>query len=103
MTLRPIAAALLCAPLLAACPSLPGQINTTAAQISPTLQAACNDALMVANLAGLVPGVGAIVPYVTAGCATAEGIVKLAADPSSTQWLGTLIGKIDTLRARFTK
>ncbi len=64
-----------------------------------TLQAACTDAIAIANIAGLVPGVGAIVPYITAGCATAEGIARLAADPSSTQWLGQQIGAIKALAA----
>lgn len=72
-------------------------VSTTAASIQPGLQAACNDALAIANIAGLVPGVGAIVPYLNAGCATAEGITKLAADPSSTEWVGTLAGQIKAL------
>lgn len=53
--------------------------------------------MLIANIAGLVPGVGAIVPYITVGCATAEGLTKLAADPTSVQWVGELVGKIKAL------
>ncbi len=82
--------------LATACtPQQQAQLATAGA----TLQAACTDAIAIANIAGLVPGVGAIVPYITAGCATAEGIARLAADPSSTQWLGELVGKIKALAA----
>lgn len=97
---RTIAAAALCLSV-AGCAGLAEQINAGAARIDPVLQTACNDALMVANLAGLVPGVGAIVPYITAGCATAEGLTKLAADPTSTAWLGQLTGMVKALAARF--
>ncbi len=75
------------------------QFATNAAAISGPLQTACNDAIGIANIAGLVPGVGAIVPYITAGCATAEGLTKLAADPTSTQWVGTLIGQVKAIAA----
>ena len=82
---------------VAACVGLEQRINRGAASVEPALTMACNDALAVANLAGLVPGVGTIVPYITAGCATAEGVARLAADPTSTQWLGQLIGMIRAL------
>lgn len=75
-------------------------LASTANRIAPELQSACNDALAVANLAGLVPGVGAIVPYINAGCATAQGLTKLAADPTSLQWLGQLIGQGKALASK---
>lgn len=68
-----------------------------AAKVQPALQTACNDAMAIANIAGLVPGVGAIVPYINVGCGTAEGLAKLAADPSSAQWVGEQIGTIKAL------
>lgn len=71
-----------------------------AASIQPALQTACTDAMAIANIAGLVPGVGAIVPYLNAGCGTAEGLVKLAADPSSTEWVGQLSGQIKALAGK---
>lgn len=95
-----ILAAALCASL-AGCADMAGsvsKVSAVAARIEPGLQRACDEAIMLANIAGLVPGVGAIVPYITAGCATAEGLTKLAADPTSTQWVVGLIGKIKALQ-----
>lgn len=75
--------------LLAACSSAQlKQAQDVAGKVDSVLTTACTDALAVA---GLVPAIGL---YITAGCATAEGIAKLAADPTSAQWLGELIGKI---------
>lgn len=98
---RRLAATLLSLALLAGCADLGVRINTFASRADPALQTACNDALMVANLVGLVPGVGAIVPYITAGCATSEGLTKLAADPTSVAWLGQLTGMVKALGAQF--
>jgi hypothetical protein len=84
--------------ILAACS--PGQLSgfqTGAQKFDSALQIACSDALAVANLAGLIPGVGAIVPYINAGCATADGLAKLAADPSSAAWVGQLTGEVKAL------
>ncbi len=67
------------------------QVQQAAAKIDPALQTACNDAMLVAPL---VPAIGV---YVTAGCTTAEGLTKLAADPTSAEWLGTLVGQIKAL------
>lgn len=99
--MKRLAAPLLSLVLLAGCADLGAQINAGARQIDPVLQTACNDALTVVNLVGLIPGVGAIVPYITAGCATAEGLTKLAADSTSTAWLGQLTGMVKTLAAQF--
>jgi hypothetical protein len=53
-----------------------------------TVQAACNEALPLANLAIVIPTVG---PFVAAGvqvgCGTAAGLAKLNADPTSAAWL----------------
>lgn len=73
------------------------QFSRAAARADQVLQAACSDALALGNIAGLVPGVGAIIPYINAGCATADGLAKLASDPSSTQWVGQLIGQVKAL------
>lgn len=74
-------------------------LSPTAARIEPALATACNDAIALSNIAGLVPGVGAIVPYITAGCATAEGLAKLAADPKAIEWVGELRGQVKGLAA----
>jgi len=74
-------------------PGLATTINTVASD----LRSACSEALFVANVAGLVPGVGAIVPYINAGCATAEGLAQLAASPTGVQWVGQLIGTVKAL------
>lgn len=76
-----------------------GQFSGGAARVEPALEAACSEATTLANIVGLVPGVGAIVPYISVGCGTAEGLAKLAADPTSTQWVGELTGKIKVLAA----
>lgn len=73
------------------------QVETTAGKVDAALQIACSDALAVANLAGLVPGVGAVIPYINVGCATADGLAKLAADPSSAAWVGQLTGMVKGL------
>lgn len=73
------------------------KFSAGAARVEPALQAACDTALRLANIAGLIPGVGAIVPYISVGCGTATGLARLAADASSTEWVGTLIGKIEVL------
>lgn len=84
--------------VLGACTPAQQQAFTSgAASVQPALQTACTDAMAIANIAGLVRGVGAIVPYLNAGCGTAEGLVKLAADPSSTEWVGQLSGQIKGL------
>ncbi len=68
-----------------------------AAKVEPVLAAACDSAVKLTLVAGLIPGVGAIVPYINEGCRTADGLAKLAADPTSLEWLGELKGKITML------
>ena len=97
MMIRAIAIASAFAALTGCSSSQMASFQSQVNQVQPALQMACNDALTVANLAGLVPGVGAIVPYINAGCATAQGLAKLAADPSSAAWLGELTGEIKGL------
>lgn len=67
--------------LLASC-------SSDATAVQPGLQAACSDAMALAPIAG------PIAPYIIAGCGTAEAIDDLAADPTSTEWVGKLIGQI---------
>lgn len=73
------------------------QLTATATRIEPGLERACADALAVANIASYIPEAAEIVPYVRIGCATAEGLIKLAADPSSVEWVGILVGKMKAL------
>lgn len=73
--------------------------SSSAARVEPALAAACVTATSLATVAGLVPGVGAILPYITVGCSTAEGLARLAADPSSVEWVGQLSGQIKALAA----
>lgn len=79
------AAFVACALSLVACST----VNSVATQI----QAACGEAMP------LVPLAGPVAPYIVAGC-SADGIVKLASDPSSVQWLGQIIGQVKALYAR---
>lgn len=83
--------------LTAACTPQQQAVVTTA---SSAVEAACNEAVPIANAAALVPGVAPIAAYVVAGCMTAEGLAKLAADPTSAAWVGTLIAQIRALAAR---
>lgn len=75
--------------------SLLGLGACTAAQLqlaSTDVSAACADAIGAANVALTVgaatPGVVTVADGVILGCTSAEGLAKLAADPSSPQWLG---------------
>lgn len=61
------------------------------------LEHACSLAVTAVNVAGLIPGVGAIEPYVTAGCTTAQGLAKLASDPTSVEWVNNLTAMIKAL------
>lgn len=63
------------------------------------LDLACADATVLAPLASGIPGAAAIVPGVMIGCATAEGLARLAADPSSAEWVGHQIGSLRSLAA----
>lgn len=91
----------LLAAIIAGCaPLQTGQVQATAQQVQDPLKVTCDDVVMAANVAGLVPGVGAIVPYVTTACNTADGLAKIAADPQGLEWLGTLKGKIQSLALR---
>jgi hypothetical protein len=80
-----------------------GKFTAGAAKVEPALQSACDTAVALSTVAGLVPGVGAIVPYISVACRTAEGFAKLAADPSSAEWLGQLSGQIKGLAAAVGK
>jgi hypothetical protein len=79
------------------------QTQQVLAQLPAALQGACSTALAAANLAsGTVRGgaantVAQITAGVVVGCTTAEGIAKLAADPSSTEWLGIQTGTLNAV------
>lgn len=63
----------------------------TAAQrevVSSEIQIACSDVMPLTQIAALVPGANSIAAGVNIGCTTAEGIARLAADPTSAVWLG---------------
>jgi hypothetical protein len=57
-------------------------------KVSAAVEAGCADARPLLPLAGLIPVVGG---YIAAGvdvaCNTQAGLAKLAADPSSAEWL----------------
>lgn len=85
---------------MASCAQVEGvveKIPATAARVEPQLAAACEAANKLAPVAMLVPYAAAIVPFVTAGCNTADGLAKLASDPSSTAWVNQLIGQMKAL------
>lgn len=77
-------------------------IQTDLATASAVLQGACTDALAAANSASTVLKGGAantyssVVSGVVSGCTTAEGLAALAAEPSSTEWLGIQAGTLNT-------
>lgn len=72
-----------------------GKVSTTAGQALPELTAACANLVSLANIAGaVVPGAGAITTYVYPACVGAEGLTRLAADPTSLEWLGKLNGQL---------
>ncbi len=82
---------------LGGCPAF----TENAGKFETALNLACREAISIANLVttGFIPGANEIVPFIRAGCATAEGLAKLAADPTSAQWVGDQIGKIKVLAA----
>ena len=62
--------------------------------VDPALVSACTAANNLADLGSLVPQVAAVTPWVKAGCTITEGLVKLAGDNSSLQWVSDLISKM---------
>lgn len=67
--------------------------NPKVVMAATDLQLVCGDAMALAPLAG------PIAPYIIAGCGTASGLAKLAADPTSTAWVQNLIAQVKQLRA----
>jgi nitrous oxide reductase accessory protein NosL len=77
---------------LAACSQVQEDRAVSAAQTANmTLESACDMAVMLAPIAG------PYAPFITAGCSTAEGIAKLASDPSSVAWVEGLIADVRKL------
>ena len=76
--------------VVAACtPAQLQRASVTAAGVSAELQTACALAMPLAQIAAPLPTVGPFIAMgVTAGCGTAEGLAKLAADPASAAWVG---------------
>lgn len=85
-----IAIVVFAAGLVAACTAAQlQQATNTAAGVSVELQTACALAMPLAQMATPLPTVGPFIAMgVTAGCGTAQGLAKLAADPSSAAWVG---------------
>lgn len=81
---------------LAACAGSPPnqQIASKAQAIQPALIAACNTAMTLAPLAG------PYAQFIVAGCGTTEAVDKLAADPSSTQWVNGIVASVQALRGK---
>ena len=71
------------------------QVADTATSVDPALTAACNTAMVLSPLAG------PYAPWIIGGCGTAEAIAKLAADPSSLDWVNGLIADAEKRRAAF--
>lgn len=79
--------------------SVLGACSAAQLQLASTdVSAACADAIGAANKALLLgsasPGVVTVANGVILGCTSAEGLAKLAADPSSPQWLGIQQGML---------
>lgn len=72
-------------------------------QAFTVLASACADAqIALATAQGTVKGgalstVNSIGGYIQQGCGTAASAQKLASDPTSLQWLGQMIGVLNTL------
>lgn len=84
--------------LLAACtPQQQAQFTVQAAGVSAELQAACALAMPLAQMATPIPTVGPFIATgVVAGCGTATGLAKLAADPTSAAWVGEQMQMLKT-------
>ena len=75
--------------LWACTPAQQAQFTAQAAGVSAELQSACALALPLAQMATPIPTIGPFVATgVTVGCGTAQGLAKLAADPTSAAWVG---------------
>lgn len=74
--------------LLAGCNTPASQVVADVQSGTAAVENACNAAMPFVPLTIGIPTVGPFVAAgVQAGCATNAGIAKLAADPSSVQWL----------------
>lgn len=67
-----------------------GLVGCTTAQVD-TLDGLCGTAMTLAPVAG------PIAPYIMVGCGTAEGLAKLASDPTSKAWVAKLIADVKAL------
>jgi hypothetical protein len=94
-----VAIALLVGSTLVACTA--SQVSMAVADV----QAACITAIQASNTAaGLTKGgaantVASINAYLVAGCATADAVAKLAADPTSVAWLNQQTGALQAIAA----
>lgn len=79
---------------LAGCGTAPPnqEIAKVAQAIQPRLLPACNAAMELSPIAG------PYAPFIVAGCGSAEAIDKLAADPSSTEWVNKLVADAKGLK-----
>lgn len=94
------------AAFVAACSSTQLQTAQMAgADAARVIQLACQDAQAVTAQAqaelhgGALGTANSIGAYIAAGCGTADAVAKLASDPTSPQWIGQLIGRIEALIA----
>lgn len=78
------------------------KLNALAVTVDPSLVTACNAATALAGAGAAIPGVAAVSPWVTAGCTSAEGLLKLAGDPSSLTWVSGLISQMAALMPQKT-
>lgn len=77
--------------VLVACTPGQQQIVST---VTSAVSLACSAA------APFVPIAGDIAPFIVAGCLTEQGLAKLAADPSSAEWVNGLVAQVKALAAR---
>jgi hypothetical protein len=93
-----VAMAIVAVPLtLVGCGSVSKDVAGGATDAQGPLAAGCASLVALTGVAGMVPGVSKIMPYVSAACQTAQGFAKMLADPSSLEWVGQLEGKVQEL------
>jgi len=73
------------------------QAAQEAGAIDTKLVAVCGAAASLVSAGSFVSQVAAIAPWITAGCTTADGLLKLASDPTSVQWVVNITNEIAAL------
>lgn len=92
-TLKIATAITLAAALVSCTAAQQKTVNTGVAAVT----AACMDVAPLANAALLVPVAAPVAVYVTAACQDATTIAKIAADPTTVEWLAGLKSQLIAL------